>query len=101
MKFYIFLVNELEYSRPTASLHWGWCSERCGTKSTNPDKLKETKVNVLRPNECKELGKEQRVNLDWEFCAGKKNFYPKTKAYFRIYSRKKNKFWYKQMVTFS
>ena len=92
-------MNRLEYSRPTTSRHWGWCSEKCHTiAKLYSNKLKETKVDVLTLQECTILGKQQRVNLHYEFCAGNKRLYPKTKVYRRIYDERKRRFWYKVEV---
>ena len=92
-------MNRLKYSRPAASRHWGWCSEKCHTiAKAYSNKLKETKVDVLTLQECTILGKQQQVNLNYEFCAGYKRLYPKTKVYRRIYDKRKRRFWYKLEV---
>ena len=89
-----------EYSQPKASQHWGFCSEKCyAIDESYSQKLKETKLDLLTNEECKILGRTQRANSDIEFCAGKKNFYPKTNVYLRM-QNKKGKFWFKMVVRF-
>ena len=93
-------MNKLEYSRPTASRHWGWCSESCHTKAEFfSNRLKETKVDVLTEKECRILGKQQKANLKYEFCAGNKKAYPKTKVYRRVHDKKNRRFWYQPEVS--
>lgn len=99
MTFFQIVVRN-EYSKPKASQHWGFCSEKCyGNDENYSEKLKETKLDLLTNEECKILGKQQKANPDVEICAGKKTFYPKTKVYLRM-QNKKGKFWFKLVVRF-
>ena len=95
------LVNSLEYSRPTASRNWGWCSGRCNTDTRMAKNLKETQINILSFEECKVMGKGMNVKPSLELCGGKKRIYPKTDVYYRTYSKKKKIFWFRLNVSFN
>ena len=61
----------------------------------NDYRLKEALLDVLEPDECKQLGENLGADPRKELCAGKKKLFPKVKRFKRIYSKKKHAYWFK------
>ncbi len=66
-------------TRPSTDKHWGWCQSWCidFKGQSMASKLQETKLDLLRQEECLEMGKELSSNSTMELCTGKKKRFPK------------------------
>ena len=76
-----------EYSQPQSSKNWGMCSGHCNQHSRVSETLKEARLDILTPKECKLLGKSQVADPNVELCAGEKRNFPTVSVYRMLYSR--------------
>lgn len=74
----------VEAAKPSFTKNWGWCREACGKNLALSNKLLETKLDILPPDLCDELGIHMEVNSTTEICAGKMNLFPKILLFKRI-----------------
>ena len=85
-----------EAGRPSFTKNWGWCREACNNNQLAlSDKLLETKLDILPPDLCQDLGKSLEANSTIELCAGKKNFFPSIMLFKRIKSPKTKSYYFK------
>ncbi|TRY62920.1 hypothetical protein TCAL_02031 [Tigriopus californicus] len=71
------LNTTTEFSRPQLDQNWGWCNQWCENArgQTNAQRLQETALDILTPEECQTFGASLEVNASSEICTGrKKNF---------------------------
>ena len=72
------LGTDEEMGRPTHDKNWAWCRSTCQDVRPNLSKsLQETKLDLLTPEQCEDLGSAMETNGTTEICAGRKNLYPK------------------------
>ena len=84
------------FCRVTWSKNWGFCSKDCETKDNREGEnwknknLQETKLNILEESDCKLIKGMKRQSF--EFCTGKKFFYPKIPVCISDKERRKYKY---------
>ena len=71
-------------TRPTFKKDWGWCRSTCNQKPSMAKNLQETKLNLLSREQCSDFAESLLFNHTYEFCAGKKNYFPKIWKFKRI-----------------
>lgn len=92
--------NEGEMSKPTYDQNWGWCRPTClKPNATLAEKLQETVIDLLTPEQCEDWGMIMDFNRTIEFCGGRKNYFPTVLKYKRIKSLKHNNYFFKSIGT--
>ena len=79
--------------RPTSRKDWGWCRDTCNKKTPRESQtLQETKLDILKPDECEDFEPELSPNTTHEICGGRKNPFPTVWLFKRTKSLKTGKF---------
>ena len=88
--------SDAEMGRPGGDRDWGWCRGTCHDRQVSlAETLQETKLDILSPRQCEDLGKAMETNGTNELCAGKKSYFPKVLKFKRIKRLKSKSFFFK------
>ena len=83
--------------RPTSKKDWGWCRDTCKKNQSEARTLQETKLDILKPDECEDFDPVLSPNTTHEICAGRKNPFPPVWLLKRTKSLKTGKFSFKHI----
>ena len=90
--------SEAEMGRPGGDKDWGWCRGTCHDRQVSlAETLQETKLDILSPRQCEDLGKAMETNGTNELCAGKKSYFPQVLKFKRIKRLKSKSFFFKHI----
>ena len=83
--------------RPTSKKDWGWCRDTCNKDPGLAEKLQETKLDILNPDECEDFDPVMQPNATHEICTGRKNPFPTVWLFKRTKSLETGRFSFKHI----
>ena len=83
--------------RPTSRKDWGWCRDTCNKDPGLAEKLQETKLDILHPDECEDFDPVMQPNATHEICTGRKNTFPTVWLFKRTKSLETGRFSFKHI----
>ena len=86
-----------EYGRPTSKKDWGWCRDTCNKDPGLAERLQETKLDILNPDECEDFDPVMQPNATHEICTGRKNPFPTVWLFKRTKSLETGRFSFKHI----